>query len=115
MGKVRHTDIEGADAKLFGAKLSFPMKTHCGPSTAQLHDLHLAPGDAVDTGTEGFADGFFGGKAGGEAIDLPTTLLYFSLSENALEEAFAVVFVDLAYSIHLNNIDAYCDVDSLRR
>src|SRR5579884_496352 len=114
MGQVGHADIEGADAKLFSSLFSFTMKTYRRASAAQLHDLHLAPGNAVNAGTKGFADGLFSGKAGGETIHLSPALLYLSLSEDAPQETFAVMLVDFAHAVYLNDVNTYCDVDSLR-
>jgi hypothetical protein len=115
MSEIRHTDVKGADAKLFGTELSFPMKAYCGAATAQLHDFHLTPGNAVDTCAEGFANCLFCGKAGGKAIDLAATLPYLSLREDTLEKTLAVPFVNLAYAVYLDNVNADRDVDSLRR
>src|SRR5947209_8333285 len=37
-----------------------------------------------------------------------------SLCADALEETFAMMFVDFAHTVHLNDVDAHRDVDSLR-
>jgi hypothetical protein len=41
-------------------------------------------------------------------------LLDFVLSEDTSEEAIAMFLVGLSYTLDLDNIDAYCDIHSLR-
>src|SRR5258708_20613124 len=86
-----------------------------GASTAQLHNLHLAPGYAVDACPQCFADGFFGGETTGEAGGLATALAYFRLCEDTFQEALPVVLVDFADAIHLDDVDPPGNIYTLRR
>src|SRR2546421_6232828 len=91
------------------------MQRYSGPSAAQLHDFHITPGDAVQTGAKGLADCFLSGKTPGEASRLATALAYLHFGEDTFEETFVVTLVDLAHSIHLDDIDANSDIHTLWR
>jgi hypothetical protein len=113
--EIGDTYVEGADAQKFGAAFSIAMQGDGGASAAQLHDFHFAPGDAVDACAKGFADGLFGSEATGETRGLATALAYFHLSEDAFQEALAVMFVDFAHAIYLDDVDTNSNIHALWR
>src|SRR5690349_8194806 len=89
-GKVGDTDIEGGEAEEFGAAFGVAVQDHGGPSTAQLHNLYLAPGYAMEACAQGLTDCLFGGKAAGQARrphhPSPAALLGLFFGEDAPEE-----------------------------
>src|SRR5260370_7982087 len=91
------------------------MQRYSGASAAQLHDFHLTPGDAVQAGAQSLADSFLSGKTPGEASRLATALAYLHFGIDTFEETLVVMLVDLAHSIHLDDIDAYSDIHTLWR
>src|SRR5260370_38749971 len=91
------------------------MQRYSGASAAQLHDFHLTPGDAVQAGAQSLADSFLSGKTPGEASRLATALAYLHFGIDTFEETFVVMLVDLAHSIHLDDIDADSDIHTLCR
>ncbi|SRR5216683_8248107 len=113
--QISDTDIEGADAKQFSATPRIAMQADRGTPAAQLYHFHLAPGYAVDAGTEGFADGLLRGKAPCQSRCFAAALPYFRFGEDSLQETLAMTFEDLAHSLHFDNVDTYSDIDALGR
>ena len=82
--QVGNTDIEGADAKQLGTALCIAVQADRGTPAAQLHYFHLAPGNTVDAGAEGLADGLFGSKSSCQPRCFAATLPYFRLGIDSL-------------------------------
>src|SRR5579885_1550839 len=112
--EIGDTDIEGGQAEQFRAFFRVAVETHGGATAAQLHDLHLAPGHAVQAGAQRLADRLFGSEPPGQARDLTPALAHLYLREDAFEKALAVSLIDLAHSIDLDDIDADRDVNASR-
>jgi hypothetical protein len=68
----------------------------------------------MQTGAQRFADRLFGSETTSQARDLASTLANFHFGEDTLEKTFAVVRVDLAHAIDLDNIDTDRDIDAPR-
>src|SRR5215469_6120627 len=52
--QIGNANIESVQAELLGALFRVTVQAHRGATAAQLHNLHLAPGYAVQTSTQGF-------------------------------------------------------------
>src|SRR5215471_5681340 len=113
--QVGDTDIEGADAKQLGTALCIAVQADRGTPAAQLHYFHLAPGDAMDAGAQGFADGLLGGKASRQSRCFAAALPYFRFCVDSPQETLPVTFEDLAHSLYFNDIDTHSDIDTLGR
>src|SRR5579883_1274568 len=82
--EIGHADIEGAEAQQFGAAFRVAVQAHRGATAAQLHNLHFAPGHAVNAGTQRLADGLFGSETACQPLRLAPALPRLNLSEDAL-------------------------------
>src|SRR6266699_197138 len=67
LGQVGDADIEGAEAEELGTAPGIAVQGHGRPSTAQLYNLHLAPGQAMEASPQGLTDRLLGSKATGQA------------------------------------------------
>ncbi len=113
-GEIGHADVEGADTEQFGALLR-PAVEGDGRATApQLYDLHFAPADAVQAGSQGFADGLFGGKTSSETLDFAAALANLNFGVDALEKALPMMGEDFTHAINFDDVDANGDIDALR-
>src|SRR5215472_4680344 len=113
--QVSDTDIKRADAKQLGTALCIAVQADRGTPAAQLHYFHLAPGDAMDAGAQGFADGLLGGKTSRQSRCFATALPYFRFCVDSPQETLAVTLEDLAHSLYFNDIDTHSDIDTLGR
>src|SRR6266571_4875187 len=90
---------------------------HGRPSTAQLHNLHLAPGQAMEASTQGLTDRLLSSKAAGQACrphcPSPAALLYLFLCEDTPQKTLAMFLEDLPHPAHLDEIDTNGDIDAL--
>src|SRR5947207_4481519 len=94
LGQVGDTDIESAEAEELGTAPGIAVQGHGRPSTAQLHNLHLAPSQAMEASTQGLTDRLFGSKATSQArcpdCPSPAALLYLFFGENTLQKTLAM-------------------------
>src|SRR5579875_3724771 len=93
--KVGDADVEGGQAEQLGAFLGVAVKADGGAAAAQLHNLHFAPGYAM------------------QARVLAPALADFCLGEDASQKALAVMLVNLAHAVNLDDINADRDIDAL--
>src|SRR5436190_770636 len=117
LGQVGDTDIEGAEAEELGTAPGIAVQGHGRPSTAQLHNLHLAPGQAMQASTQGLTDRLLGSKAPGQACrphcPCPAALLYLFFGEDTPQKTLAMFLEDLPHPAYLDEIDTNGDIAAM--
>jgi len=102
------------DAELGGDFGGFTGELDAGASGRVAGDIDVGPRDAAaPAGAEDFQDGFFGGEAAGEVLEIALgilgTILLFGRGEDAVEEVLAVLGVEVADAVDFDEVDAVAD------
>src|SRR5947209_13750490 len=117
LGQISDTDIDSAQAEKLSTAPRIAMQGHRRPPIAQLHNLHLAPGYAMETCTQGLTDRFLGGKAAGQTRGphhpSPAALLGLFFGEDAPQKTLAMFLEDFAHPAYFDDIDTNGDIDAL--
>ncbi len=110
---VRQTDCEILQSKLFRSFEGAAAQRHMGLSSLVRHDLHIAPGNAAQTRSQRFGDGFLAGEARRQFWRSSPAELDLGIGIDAQQKALAEASERSFYAEYFYYVDACRMHDSL--